>query len=187
MTDMQLIVPPLDGNNCRREGQDDDAAAASDNARLENGNREEDQHQQQKGSRSVLPDGLRANFEEMKSVWRAARRAESSNNSSWGDNEKEELKRKERELAVETAVSANAEIAKWENGIAELEALLGEQQDGEEYYDGEEEEQDMPEDEHHQNQHPVVEFPALVSIPVVPVEDDADTDHGSLKEEPAID
>jgi hypothetical protein len=131
MTDMQLIVPPLEENN----RQEDEAASRG----MKTDGSPED------GQGSVLPEELRANFEAMKSVWRQARRASGE--------EEEELRRKERELAIETAVSADAEIAKWQSGIAELEALLAE--------GGEEDELEESDDEH---RHAVVEFPSLLSI-----------------------
>ena len=168
MADMQLIVPPLDGN--KSQEQDNAAAAAASSGGM---NPDAESHDSSEGQGSVLPDGLRANFEEMKSVWRDARRATNGE-------EREELKRKERVLAAETAVAAHAEIAMWQNGIAELEALLREQeQDGGGAED--EEEADELGGEQPQQDNVVVEFPALLSI-VVPEEGEMDAEHddGSL-------
>lgn len=89
----------------------------------------------------ILSAELRDQFESMKSIWRQARRGHneqgsSSSNDSSQTKEKrirsrEDLKRKEREVAVETAIKVQNEIATWQNGIADLEALLA----AEEEYD----------------------------------------------------
>jgi hypothetical protein len=89
----------------------------------------------------ILSDELRDQFETMKSVWRRARRGDrnggSSSSSSNSINEEDaetkerrramirkDLKRKERETALETAIKVDNEINQWRNGIADLEALL---------------------------------------------------------------
>jgi hypothetical protein len=84
----------------------------------------------------ILSNELREQFEAMKAVWRQAKRESSlSDDEEEGGkgNDKdvcetvqhrEDLKRKERETAVETALAVDAEIARWQNGIADLEALL---------------------------------------------------------------
>lgn len=96
--------------------------------------------QQNVGNDAILSHELRDQFETMKSIWRQARRdngdeGSSSSNDSSETRERrvivrEDLKRKERETAVETAIKVQNEIETWENGIADLEALLGaEEQD----------------------------------------------------------
>ena len=82
----------------------------------------------------ILSSELRDQFESMKSIWRQARRGHddegscSSNENSEVRERKirirEDLKRKEREVAVETALKIENEITSWQNGIADLEALL---------------------------------------------------------------
>ena len=79
-----------------------------------------------------LSEDLRDQFETMKSIWRQARRDTGdericpSKDRSDGRQVmvKEDLKRKERETAVETAIKVQSEIEAWQNGIADLEALL---------------------------------------------------------------
>jgi hypothetical protein len=103
-------------------------------------------------SSNILSDELREQFETMKAVWRQAKRASSSlsahddgEEGEYGENDEEvhlqgqeqqqprrqylqrqveELKRKQRETAVETAVAVDAEVQRWKDGIADLEALL---------------------------------------------------------------
>lgn len=86
------------------------------------------------GNEAILSTELRDQFETMKSIWREARRGNdeegsSSSNDSSETRERrvrvrEDLKRKERETAIETAVKVQNEIATWQSGIADLEALL---------------------------------------------------------------
>lgn len=92
---------------------------------------------------NVLSDELRDQFETMKAVWRQAHRAssldgdeqEGSQHASHqrGDHQPllqqphvpdQDLKRKARDVAVDTALAVHDEIARWQNGIADLEALL---------------------------------------------------------------
>jgi hypothetical protein len=81
-------------------------------------------------SSRVLSDELREQFESMKTVWRHAKRA-SSGESFVQDGllSSQELKRKERKTAVETALAVEKEISRWKNGIAELEAMLAAEED----------------------------------------------------------
>ena len=89
----------------------------------------------------ILSAELRDQFESMKSIWRQARRGHNeqgspSSNESSQTREKrimlrEDLKRKEREVAVETAIKVQNEIATWQNGIADLEALLAAEEEQE--------------------------------------------------------
>lgn len=94
----------------------------------------------------ILSSELRDQFEFMKTIWRQARRGHIeegslSSNDSTETRElrlriREDLKRKEREAAVETALKVENEIATWKNGIADLEALLAaeeEQESNEEF------------------------------------------------------
>lgn len=126
---MQLVIPIEDSssgnsksNHCmhrHQEGLEVENQTAS---------------QQNAGNDAILSHELRDQFETMKSIWRQARRdngdeGSSSSNDSSETRERrvmvrEDLKRKERETAVETAIKVQNEIETWENGIADLEALL---------------------------------------------------------------
>lgn len=87
------------------------------------------------GNDAILSAELRDQFETMKSIWRQARRGSNDDERSSSSNDnsdfrgrrvrvREDLKRKEREMAVETAIKVQNEIETWQNGIADLEALL---------------------------------------------------------------
>ena len=147
MTDMQLIVPPVEEN----ENQGNEPGDAMGNG----GN----------GKSDVLPDELKEHFEAMKSVWRQARR------SSGDENEVEELRRKERAVAVKTAIAVDTEISRWQAGIAELEALLAAEDASDEVDESDDEEEELVEEGQIRG---VVRFPSLP--PVIPPED---TDSGS--------
>ena len=158
MTDMQLIVPPLDDTG--------NQGGSSDNGMVNPNNND--------GSGGFLPEELRENFEAMKSVWRQSRRAVGE--------EGEQLRRKEREVAKETAIAVDAEISKWQKGIAELEALLAEEESAESDEAGLVGESD--EDSVREIPRDIVRFPSLP--PVIPLEDDMPAPenfsecHGSL-------
>ncbi|KAL3919850.1 MAG: hypothetical protein SGILL_003546 [Bacillariaceae sp.] len=97
-----------------------------------------------KSSSAVLSNELREQFETMKSIWRQARRPSADDLLGNEDDEddgssdasnpaaqeqqqpagEEVLRRKQRETALETALAVDAEISRWQNGIAELEAML---------------------------------------------------------------
>lgn len=126
---MQLVIPIEDSssgnsksNHCMRRQQE--------GLEVEN----QTASQQNAGNDAILSHELRDQFETMKSIWRQARRdngdeGSSSSNDSSETRERrvmvrEDLKRKERETAVETAIKVQNEIETWENGIADLEALL---------------------------------------------------------------
>lgn len=89
----------------------------------------------------VLSDDLRDQFEAMKSVWRQARRGSGDFDTSLStgsnvarerqENLREELKRKERETAIETAIMMERELSLWQEGIADLEALLADEDEQE--------------------------------------------------------
>lgn len=91
---------------------------------------------------AILSGDLRDQFEAMKSVWRQARRGSEDAGSSSSNDSSEtrerramvraDLKRKERETAVETAIKVANEIATWQHGIADLEALLAAAEEDEE-------------------------------------------------------
>lgn len=108
------------------------------------------------------------------------------------DNSSQDLKRKAREMAVQTALAVAEEIARWQNGIADLEALLAaEEQEGRGEEDDDVVDEELEEDAaqvnalgvrevvvvHHQQQnHPrrlplpeELRFPVLP--PVVPTDD----------------
>jgi hypothetical protein len=71
---------------------------------------------------SAISDELRDNFEDIKSITRRSQCCSS-------DVEAEELMRKGRILAAQTAMAIDEERRRWEQGIAELEQLLAEQED----------------------------------------------------------
>jgi len=161
MTGMQLIVPLL---------EDDDTSQTGDMARNEgpketNGGEDfgdTDAHHGQS-----LPHGLRESFEAMKSLWRQVGRQNEEESGAL-----EELKRKERQQAVETALAIEAEVAKWQNSIAELEAMLAgvdNEEDSDDNYSEQEDEESFPEEV---PPVPGVRFPSLP--PVVVPEDDLD-------------
>jgi hypothetical protein len=84
----------------------------------------------EKLSSTVLSDNLREQFESMKTVWRQVRRASTGEEGvQTGQHSLQELKRKERKTAVETALAVDQEISKWKNGIAELETMLAAEED----------------------------------------------------------
>jgi hypothetical protein len=149
---MQFIVPPLDDES--KQGASADGETSQSESHNDN-------------NRTVLPDELRENFEVMTSVWRQSLRASGG--------ESKELSRKEREKAVETAIAVDAEINRWQNGIAELEAFLSEQEGRQDYSDDDYDEEDA-ESNHggHLPQPPrnANVFPLLP--PVIPPEDDGE-------------
>ncbi len=102
----------------------------------------------------------RESVEARKTEWRQARSSEAE-----GEENTEELKRKEREKAVETGVAVDAEISRWQKGIAELELMLSSQEEEE---DGDEDVEDGDEPNAHPPPQFFVRFPSLP--PVVPLE-----------------
>lgn len=160
MTGMQLIIPILDEEDTSQLGDMTRNEAHSGTAQNEINGEHNSHHDR------VLPQELRESFEAMKSLWR-----QSSRNSEEEVSSTEERKRKEREQAIETALAIESEVLKWQNGIAELEAMLaaaenmeGSEDDYSEYEeDGSAQDEDRP--------MPVVRFPLLPPV-VVPDEDD---------------
>jgi hypothetical protein len=150
MTGMQFIVPPLDDESKQNASSDGETSQSESN----NAN-----------NRTVLPDELRENFEAMQYVWRQSLRASGE--------EAKELSRKEREKAVETAIAVDAEINRWQNGIAELEALLSAQEGRQDYSDDDGDDEEDAESNHGghlpQPQRNAIVFPLLP--PVIPPED----------------
>jgi len=138
----------------------------------------------------LLSSGLREQFETMKSVWRQARRGtEGERISSSTDDTvtqqrraqvRKDLKRKERETAIETAIQVQNEIEKWQNGIADLETLLAAEE--EEESDEEEGENGPPGireiafvRRHHnaeRENYPRIQFPYLPAA--IPTEDETE-------------
>lgn len=80
---------------------------------------------------AILSDDLRDQFETMKSIWRQARRGNDGNSSSNTTMIRKDLKRKERDTALETAIKVDNEISQWRGGIADLEALLAAEEESE--------------------------------------------------------
>lgn len=136
---MQLVIPIEDtsggsknGNHCidrKQEELEVENLSAAATVRRNTGND------------VVLSAELREQFETMKSIWREARRGHGDEGSSSStDNTdtrerrtrvRQELRRKEREIAMETAIKVQNEIETWQNGIADLEALLAAEEEQE--------------------------------------------------------
>ena len=184
---MQLVIPIEDTcsgsddiNHCIERKQEE----------LEVGNRTASAVvERNEGNDVLLSTELRDQFETMKSIWRRARRGQEDegSSSSMEDTEtrhrrvrvREDLKRKEREIAVETAIKVQNEIETWQNGIADLEALLA----AEEEEESDEEGQNGPPgireiafvrrnyDGEREN-HPQIRFPFLP--PAIPTEDETE-------------
>lgn len=68
---------------------------------------------------SVLSDKLKDRFASMRALLRKDQKEKEGSS---------ELKRKQRRMAIETALKIESEVARLESGIAELENLLGQQQ-----------------------------------------------------------
>lgn len=200
MTRIQLIVPLEDdrdntnnARSCIRMSQMAavDAATAPDEPLAEEKNCNSAMDESSNPSSStVLSQELREQFESMKTVWRQSKRAQSDEKFSQGGvaSSQEDLRRKARETAVETALAVDEELSRWKNGIAELEAMLAAEEDSsiesaDDYAQGEiiEEEEHRGEQGQHREasirlhrhapeQHPRLGFPDLT--PIVQNEDD---------------
>lgn len=212
MTGIQLIVPLEDdtdnstGSSHRMNQGTDAVAAAVSGARSTDDVKET--NVDGKKSSNVLSDDLREQFETMKAVWRQSKRANIGGEEGAQDGRmasQEELKRKERETAVETALAVDEEISRWKTGIAELEAMLAAEEDSCSLDSGTYSDDDevteaanghqgrvqgqqvagvVPMRRHlrhrilpQQPPHPRLGFPSLA--PIVPDEDDDDEDDGS--------
>lgn len=123
----------------------------------------------------VLSRELRENFEAMKAVWRQAGRHNGEEAAAL-----EELKRKEREQAIETALTIDSEITMWQNGIAELEAMLAAEEDPSEEGLSEEDAESSGDENAQPNGYPLpaVRFPSLP--PVVVPDDEEDKDDSTM-------
>jgi hypothetical protein len=133
MTGVQVIVPldddPASSGSMKVANKSLSAAAgAVSDSKVEEEGRKE---LCSENSSAVLSDELREQFETMKAVWRQARRPSADDLGEDADKseaqdavEDEEVRRKQRKTAVETALAVDAEISRWKNGIAELEAML---------------------------------------------------------------
>jgi len=158
MTDTQnKLYPPLvdDQSDC-----DDDYDGDSSGNNPKNNPKEK----KDKAEKSVLSNELQDRFKSMRSLLRGVQvDGEQSNN--------EEVKRKQRQMAMETALLVESEVSRLESGIAELENLLlqqGQQQHNQQFLRGDEVEQEEDDAE------AVLVFPSLPSI--VAEEDDAEYD-----------
>jgi len=166
MTGMQLIIPPLeeDGSPHGDMAKNDSLTETEENTNtnLQNGE-------------GVLSQELRESFEAMKAVWRQAGRDRGEDPAVT-----EELKRKEREQAIETALAVDSEVAKWQSGIAELEAMLAsaEEEEDEGEFSEEGEEDTSVDSNHHGRPLPAVRFPSLHPV-VVPDDDEHEDDTSS--------
>lgn len=173
MTRMQLIIPLLDEEGSPHHG---DMAKNNHGEQESNNNNNNTRSSHRGGSDGVLSQDLRESFEAMKAVWRQAGRDSGEDLAAT-----EELKRKEREQAIETALAVDSEVTKWQNGIAELEALLAaaDEEDGSVGDYSEEGEEDAASHENHHEVYPrgralpAVRFPSLPPV-VVPDDDDQD-------------
>ena len=102
--------------------------------------------------------------------------AQSENKS----NNTQELKRKAEQLAFETAAAVDEEISRWRNSIADLEALLAEEELDDDYHDGQPGGQESNTGVHRRprpmplplHEVDVPRFPALASV----IPDDTDDD-----------
>ncbi|KAG7358988.1 hypothetical protein IV203_015577 [Nitzschia inconspicua] len=136
MTGIQLIVPLEDETETGKSGSsssqrmDQGAGAPVEDAPTAKGKSRDCTHGKTSSS-TVLSEELREQFEAMKAVWRQSKRSDSGEDGTRSGNNalREELKRKERETAVETALAVDEEISRWENGIAELEVMLAAEED----------------------------------------------------------
>ena len=158
MKDTQLLLPPLEDNIHESASSFVDGGRSKSQDISNDGN----------GSRSILPPELRERFETMKSMWRQSRR-QSPEGSTNDGTEIEVLKRKQREIAVETAIAVDYEISRLQGGIDELEALLNVEDS---YDDDDEVEDSCGEDDEDGIYHDDVV--AVVLPSVVPVDDDND-------------
>jgi len=161
MTGMQLIVPLL---------EEDETSQPGDMARNEGPNETnggEDFGDADAHHGRHLPHGLRESFEAMKSIWRQVSRQNEEESVAL-----EDLRHKERQQAIETALAIESEVAKWQNSIAELEAMLASvdnEEDNDDNYSEQEDEESFAEEV---PPVPGVRFPLLP--PVVVPEDDLD-------------
>lgn len=121
-------------------------------------------------SADVLSDELRRNFEAVKEARRQVDREKGAEPALL-----EGLRRKERQQAIETALAVESEVAKWQSGIAELEAMLAatEQEEDRSRFDAEGGQQGLNLDDGFQAR-PVadIRFPSLPPV-VVPDDDDS--------------
>ena len=171
MTGIQLIIPLLEGEDSSPHLGDmtneDNLTGTEEN---ENSNNNNGSHHGG-GGEGVLTHELRESFEAMKAIWRQAGR---DNEDSAAN---EELKRKMREHAIETALAVDSEVTKWQNGVAELEAMLSAAAD-EDGSEGDYNSEDVDEEDMRQGHHGVRPLPAVrfPSLPPVVVPDDEDID-----------
>jgi hypothetical protein len=101
-----MLFPPLVDDE-----EDDEINHAGENLSLLNVNEEK--------PNSVLSDKLKDRFASMRALLRKDQKEKEGSS---------ELKRKQRRMAIETALKIESEVARLESGIAELENLLGQQQ-----------------------------------------------------------
>ena len=158
---MHLIVPLLEEDDTSQPGD----MAKNEGSMETNGGEDFGATDAHHGRN--LPHGLRESFEAMKSIWRQVSRQNEEESAVL-----EELKHKERQQAIETALAIESEVAKWQNSIAELEAMLAgveNEEDNDENNSEQEDEESFPEEV---PPIPGVRFPSLP--PVVVPEDDLD-------------
>jgi len=113
-------------------------------------------------SSSVLSNNLKDRFESMRALLRLTQHAKEDS---------AELKRKKRQMALETAMLIESEVSRLESGIEELESLLGEQQQQQHF---------VVEDEVEDEAARMLVFP---SFP--PIVDEEDDEKESEKEKPS--
>jgi len=179
MTGMQLIIPQVEEDGSPQEqdmGRNEAPRDIEDHGHTHSGSDESvSSTQSQEG---VLSQELRESFESMKAVWRQAGRYNDEESAA-----SEELKRKERDQAVETALAIESEVCKWQNGIAELEAMLAAEEEASEEDLSEQEEDSTGEENVAVNArgYPLapVRFPSLPPVVVPDDDDDEDEDDAS--------
>jgi hypothetical protein len=171
MTGLQYIIPPIEENNIPQHGDVE--------RRLRQASHEKEGCRNVSyNNQGVIPDELRQNFDAMMAIWRQADRQNGVDSADL-----DELRRKERAQAIETALAVEAEIVKWQTGIAELEAMLAaddDEDDVDRYNHDEERGSNNEVVDGSLQVHPVaaIRFP---SLPPVVVPDDND-DNNSVED-----
>jgi len=109
---MHMLFPPLEGTSPRNvnghPAQDSRSSCIDDND-------------------DVLPPELRENFNKIRALLKQENISKKRTTPSMADDSKD-LQAKKQKVAVETALAVEDEMSRLRNGIAELEALLAQQE-----------------------------------------------------------
>jgi hypothetical protein len=155
MTDMQnKLYPPLVDDHSDYDDYDGVNRYASNPIAKDNNAKDDDDD---KSKNSVLSNELQDRFKSMRSLLRGFQAEEEENIS-------EEMKRKQRQMAMETALLVESEVSRLESGIAELENLLCRQQRHQQQGQDQHNQQFFQEGEAEQEGEGVLVFPSLPSI-----------------------